>query len=98
MPAEIRPPKILTPKNANCSSFTLVLDSIIPTIRPGVLRDDESNGEGLMREFQGRNSKFSDGGTLNCVDIDECSIKNTKCSEYAICTNSGIVKMLKLYF
>ena len=63
MPAEIRPPKILTPKNANCSSFTLVLESIIPTIRPGVLRDDESNGEGLMREFQGRNSKFSDGGT-----------------------------------
>ena len=44
--------------------IALVLESILPTIRPGVLRDDKSNGEGLMREFQGRNSKFSDGGTL----------------------------------
>ena len=42
----------------------MVLESINPTIGAGVLRDDESNGEGLMPEFQGRNSKFSDGDTL----------------------------------
>ena len=54
-------------KNKNCRSFTLVLESINPTIGAGVLRDDESNGEGLMPEFQGRNSKFSDGDTLNMI-------------------------------
>ena len=42
----------------------MVLESINPTIGAGVLRDDESNGKGLMPEFQGRNSKFSDGDTL----------------------------------
>ena len=42
-----------------------MLESILPAIRPGVLRDDKSNDVGLMSESRGRNSKFSDGGTLN---------------------------------
>ena len=48
-----------------------MLESILPTIRPGVLRDDESNGEGLMSEFRGRNPNFSDGDTLKPDGIFE---------------------------
>ena len=50
--------------------IALVLESILPTIRPGFLRDDKSNGEGLIPVFRGQNSKFSDGDTLMGVLIN----------------------------
>ena len=51
-------------KYENCSSFTLAPESIVPTIWPRVLRYGESNGVGLMSEFQSRKPKISDGDTL----------------------------------
>ena len=52
-------------KNENYFYFKLLTESKVPTPEPGVLRDDEHNGRGLMPELGGRKSKISDGGTLN---------------------------------
>ena len=60
-----RPQSVETPKNEKCSYFKLVTETIVPTSEPGVLRHDESNHEGLVSELESRNSKISDGGTLN---------------------------------
>ena len=60
-----RPQSVETPKNGKCSYFKPVTESIVPTFEPGVLRDDQSNCEGLVPELESRNSKISDGSTLN---------------------------------
>ena len=41
-----------------------MIESKLPTIITGVLRDEKSNDEGLMPEFSDLNSKFSDRVTL----------------------------------
>ena len=52
------------PKHKFRSTFNVWIESIIPTIGPGVLKYDESNGEGLNPELESQKPKFSDWGTL----------------------------------